>query len=999
MPNVVSCPRCRKAVSLGLLDAGRTIVCPACGQSFLAPGEAVAARREPERAATSSLCTLPTQSSSTQPLVSMQSAHSRTHWQWVVAAGIVVCALMFLAIHSLVSGRSASPIPVTLTGAEPANSVQPVMKPLPAPQAFNTPATRAASASAAPLLTEANIQKNQLAQIATRPSTMPRLVADAAGTEPHLPTTAPVAAFEDSFPLPNSSDTRPAATSGPASRPIVATTGPATQPVALRPKLKPIPPPKEALTDEMIEASIQRGVRYLMSRFPGDPQEMAWILEGARYVQGPLAGHPGNATACGKDALAVYALMQAGLALHDSRLSGTGPPMRRMIDQLKRLPVNSGNITYSRALRATALSVFNRKEDRQCLFQDVKYLAQNQQGSYTYEGGSAKIWDNSNSQYGLLGVWSGADAGIEIPLEYWQKVDEHWASCQLADGEWPYKAFELGENQPPPPSTGTPDLKKKFATGKPRSTMTAAGIVSLIITHDYLDLPRFVGDVGREPFTPALRKGLEWWEDGDNYLSQVDRVASLGYVVFGIERVGLASGFKHFGSHEWYREMAIQLIDRQLKNGSWGDDLDTSYILIFLSRGRHPVMMNKLRFDNVPNVNNHYWANRPRDTANLARWTGRELERPVNWQVVRLDHDWVDWSDAPILYLASHRRLEFADHDYDNFRNFVQAGGMIFTQADGDSISYDDWIPEFAHKLFPQYELQDVPPTHPLYSVNFPLHGRPKLKMVSNGSRILLLYSPKDIARWWQTRDDKIHPDYFRLGANMFLYAGGKRDWRNKLQTTFVADPGLKPIATFGVMRLKYTGNWDPEPAAWPRLGRMFQYRTGYGIDVQSCNWADLTPDSAALAHLTGTAAYDPSPREIAAMQKYVRTGGVLLVDSCGGSDPFAHSMRQAVAQAFRDSKFELVVPSHPLLNAGPPGMLDLTQRHVRLQVSSTLGNQYGGFEILSAGKGHVIFSALDLTSGLLGTDTWGIWGYTPDYSQQFVQNAILWTWDGQKER
>ena len=50
-----------------------------------------------------------------------------------------------------------------------------------------------------------------------------------------------------------------------------------------------------------------------------------------------------------------------------------------------------------------------------------------------------------------------------------------------------------------------------------------------------------------------------------------------------------------------------------------------------------------------------YWANRPRDVANLARFAGRQLERPINWQVVNLDNPWTDWTDIPILYLASHQ--------------------------------------------------------------------------------------------------------------------------------------------------------------------------------------------------------------------------------------------------------------------------------------------------------------------------------------------------------
>jgi hypothetical protein len=1003
MPTVISCPGCRKAFVFNDADAG-TIMCPACGQSFQAPAGVEISHDEFEPAIAPD-ADAPTNAFQTHRIAGRPK---RQHaWPLIAIAGAGACivfALMIRAMFSVDSAPAPSHTPASghaLVSATAAPITPPDSAPPPsgfAPETENSQAT-----GPAPATPDTEIADTSAGKAASQPPVAQAPPAPAVDM-PEVPVFAPTAPSD-----PPSSVTEPHSVPNNDARSLGTHDDKSPAPPAiLRPGLKPIPPPKDALTDEMVERSIRRGADYLLGRFVPKGYPGEFVLEGGgsfpgRWMELPEQPPTAPTDACGRDALAVYALLQAGLALHDPNLSGKGEPMKDFIDAIKRLPADTGHVTYVRTLRVLALSVFNRPEDRKVLQDDAQVLLKGERmGSYTYD----RDWpamaspgdDNSNSQFGLLGVWSAAEAGFEVPLQYWQRVDDHWSRDQFQDGQWSYRDIN------PNPGLHLPEAPDRpRSDGLPRSTMTAAGIVSTFIAHDYLDLAKFTGDVGRDPFTPALRRGLKWWEEGDNYQLQVNpnERASMGYVVFGIERVGLASGFKHFGSHEWYRELAIQLIARQRKNGGWEQDLDTSFILSFLARNRHPVMMNKLRFDTVSalNDNNHFWANRPHDAANLARWTSRELERPLNWQVVRLDHDWMDWADAPILSIASHQPLKFSKEESDKLRDFAYAGGMIFAQADGDSLPFDHWMKQFAHTLFPQYELQDVPPNHPLYTVNFRLGGRPKLKMISNGSRILLLYSPKDIARWWETRDVALHGDYFKFGANMFLYAGGKRDWRNKLQTTFVAEPGLKPIANFGVARLQYNGNWDPEPAAWPRLGRIFQFRTGYGIDAHSCTLAELAPNAAPLAHLTGTAGYDPTPREVAAIKKYVESGGVLLIDACGGSGPFAASMRKAIARAFPDSKFELVVPSHPLLNAGPPGMFDLTQRHVRLQVSSTLGNKYGGFEILAAGKGHVIFSALDLTSGLLGTDTWGIWGYTPEYCQQFVQNTILWAWDGQKDK
>jgi hypothetical protein len=843
----------------------------------------------------------------------------------------------------------------------------------------------------------------------------------------------------------------------------------------------------------------------------------------------------------GMNALVVYALLTSGQAMNDERLNVRGDFMKGLIEKMKShdMKVRRGDqqqpITYARSLRAAALAVYNRPEDRKVLKEDVDWLvASAVAGAYTYDDqfsraataqtnerpaeppaqraaadvpvvsaemyfashvaaepalydggfsprlaglwyddGSAPVipihgihdsrgrelyvpitpmpgrtmtpmpqgypprtptrppglggprsgtmlppgaygnnrlgnpvpitpgrgadgggagdgsmsaafpWDNSNSQYGLLGVWAGAEVGVEVPVRYWREVEKHWTQTQLSGGEWGYNAR---------------DRSGYLA-------MTCGGVASLFVTHDWLAAPA-LKDTGRDPLTPALAAGLKWLERDDNCVDTPNsKTHYVGYDLFGIERVALASGFKYFGKHDWYRELAANALGTQWPTGAWGREpdgtdsiVDTAYTLLFLARGRYPILMNKLRFDRSEGVrldgkpSPGYWANRPRDLANLTRFASRQLEKGLNWQVVSLEAPWHDWLDAPVLYIASHQAPVLQDTDYENLRRYAEAGGIIFTHADTGAAPFNRWVEKLAEKVAPGRPFEDLPDDHPLYEVNYRIKApRPKLQAVSNGARLLLVHSPNDLSMQWQQRGERLAAENFRLGVNLFLYAAGKSGYRNRLSTPYVAPPKGEPQGAVQVARVKYEGNWDPEPGAWGRFGRVFQWQTNFATAVELVELMALKDAGAGrVAHLTGTAAQRFTSEDAASVKAFVEAGGVLLIDACGGSTAFAESVQNdLLSKAFPGVDPQPLPPDHPLLKAA--GENEPLMPKFRPFTGELFKDSEPKLKLLTAGKGFVAVTPLDLTSGLLGTSTWGIAGYEPASAQAVVRNLLLW--------
>ncbi|HEX8914740.1 MAG TPA: DUF4159 domain-containing protein, partial [Humisphaera sp.] len=415
---------------------------------------------------------------------------------------------------------------------------------------------------------------------------------------------------------------------------------------------------------------------------------------------------------------------------------------------------------------------------------------------------------------------------------------------------------------------------------------------------------------------------------------------------------------------------------------------DTAFCTLFLSAGRHPVLMNKLRHPGA-------WDARPRDVANATRHAARAAGRPLSWRVATLDRAGADWLDAPVLYVATDQAIPFADADVAGLRRYVECGGLLFVHCDGGSGTANRFAADLAAKLFPRYPLQKLPADHPLYAAAPGL--RPEavpLKAVSNGSRVLVLVSTDDVAANWQAGAQVGAPEPRQLAANLHAYVAGGTVLRPRLQGYDVPAPKAAPVATIAVARLKWAGNWDPEPGAWARAGRFMQWETGATVDARPTAAADLKPGAAPVAHLTGTGPLKLSDADAAAVRAYVEAGGVLLVDACGGDPVFARSAEAALVAAMPGLALSDADRSQAPFAAAFDVMDDLTgPPGVRAPGAAKVGGA-GGVPRVRVGRlggGAVVFSPLDLSTGMAGSNALGVIGFTPDYAVGLAKNVVVW--------
>ena len=671
----------------------------------------------------------------------------------------------------------------------------------------------------------------------------------------------------------------------------------------------------------------------------------------------------------GETSLALYSLLQVGNTLNRPDLNSHSAKLQPAIRWLERLIPKS---TYVASLQISALT---EQPSHSSLYfaalqRASQYLmeAQHSDGAYHYVWDGVKPnevcpgdWDNSNSQYGLLGVWAAAMVGFQPSGLYWLRCEKHWRKWQNPDGGWSYGGH-----------------------GASTRAMTAAGLASLYVVDQY----RHTGVHLNPHADKNIQAGLRWLGE---HIQTLDNM----YYLYGLERVGLASGLRRIGTVNWYRMGARIILKNQNKtSGAWSGYVlgqppavvPTAYALLFLTRGLNPIVFNKLQYAGP-------WNARPRDDYNVTQWLSTTFEQTLNWQSVPIESDARNWLNAPVLLITGHGNPHFTAADITKFKWFMNHGGIIFSSADGNSKSFTAAIEKAARETTDNAQtMRMLSPSNWLYHVQFPLPARMNLMGLSNGIRVTWVHSPRDLGASWERFSTDSHNDAFKLAANVYFYATSKH------RLTLHLNPRVPKVTVGGTARtvaftfVRHTGEWNPEPQAFRDFA---DYAATHDLKlaIHTSTLNTIADKQPRIAYMSAMNPFDPSWETEHNIRDFLNTGGTLIIESPDANPEVYQSVQSLIAQLYPLATIQHIPLSSAIFKGSIPHSVALPQVQYRTFFLRHQGylNKPDLSGLRRHGRWMVIYSPYNIATGLTGSHAWGIMGYSPASARPLMLDLLLY--------
>jgi len=726
------------------------------------------------------------------------------------------------------------------------------------------------------------------------------------------------------------------------------------------------------------------------------------------YCEPPGHFHPEQPSTKrgGSTCVATLALLEAGMTHHNDQI-------RAALQFLEGYPLA---MTYSRALRANIYAhLVTRVRERRLrnhfrglLSEDIRWLerAMSEDGWYHYGAKTSRgKGDHSCTQFGVLGMWAGANAGIEFPVGYWRVVGQHWLEKQGRNGGWGY--IDRPPDVVPKRKPGDAPLKTRATI-----TMTTAGVNTLYVVLDKLHTraePSYKWLKGIKP-DPRVRQavastfnaidgGLKWMAD---HKAATSKSGWLGYQKFGLERLGVASGLKYIGNVDWYAANANQIAKHKWASGPVTD----GFLLLFLVYGRAPIVYNKLQWGK-PDQWNYYF----RDLHYLCRFLNEEFENIHKWQIVTLDSPLHDLLDAPVLYISGSGQFKPTEQHLKRLRDYCESGGTIVAHPNRADREFSASFKKTLVDLFKdrECEFETLKKDHPVFSTHFGKTKRTRfrkkipLEGMDDGGRTFVFVFGGDVAGAMHQNRSITLADAFKIMANIRFYSGpGYTMLPGRLRAKGLAGRPAETRGKLRIGRVQHEGDWDTNPTAWKRMSQHLKHHNGVTVEEAKNVKLDDADGLEAfdLLHITGHGKLKLSVSAQKVLKAYIDKGGLVLIDTCGGDKEFAKTAGQWVDRLYPDQS-ELLAVSHPIVQGGPGGTKALTKLHpTRWSMSRLRGRGAPPFSAVQQDDRVVLlFAPFDLTASMDGHFIYEMHGYRRESALRIMTNLLMWRFEQRRSK
>jgi hypothetical protein len=747
------------------------------------------------------------------------------------------------------------------------------------------------------------------------------------------------------------------------------------------------------ITATQVNNSIDRGVKFLRSQQRTDGSFPQFTAPTG------ITLFPG-----GVSSLATLALLNCGLDHQD-------PTIAKALSYLRSTEMSQH--TYVVSLQLMVFCQAEPQRDQLLIRRNAQWLINAQEPTSGGWGYGAKLpsIDPSNSQFALLALHEAERQGIGIPPQTWQAANAYWSSRQLGTGGWNYD------------STFGPT---------PSVSMTCAGIASMVITQGkQVNIEQRIVDgkvqcCDSNIVDDQIEKGLNWLARrirvGSNAFT---KDTSYFYYMYCIERVGRLTGKRYIGTTDWYRLGCEHIVNLQDElRGSWTGSLAhgehqpaiaTSFALLYLSKGRRPVVIAKLKYGKT---NDGSWNQHTHDMQNIVLHTERRWNMYLTWQSIDINlASTNDLLETPVLFISGKGSLDLTAGQKKGLVEYVNQGGFLFVENSCQTPKFDSQFQQLMKELFPQRPLTPLPPNHAIWFADSRIDPSMigKIHGVQTCCRTSIVYSSVPLGCYWELYnprgDDRIAKNItaeinqrLALGTNILSYATG-RELRDKLDRPLVSTttPATTSVLrkTLTIPEISHHGGNDDAPRALNNLLQVLS--TQLDIRVTTERRVLTLTDSLQqypLVFIHGRQTFKFSAPERQALRRFVENGGVLFGDAICASRTFTESFRREMSLIFPNDTLRRLRPDHAMFTDEYDGF-DLTTITLR---TPTARSESQMAEILETrgsphveaihinGRLAVAFSPYDLSCALENQISIECKGYSRQDAARLGSNIILFS-------